>query len=64
MIKPIPISPEPKNNNHKLLDATSTTVPTPDIIPAMVSLNQIGYYPSSKKIALLAHDSTEPLEGY
>lgn len=50
----------PEPSVLQVIPAAATT-PAPDIIPAMVSLNQVGYYPSSMKIALLAHESTVPL---
>lgn len=50
----------PKSSVQQVIP-TATLEQVPDIIPYMVSLNQVGFYPSSNKTALLAHDSTEPL---
>lgn len=35
--------------------------PGPEVIPALVSINQVGYFVNATKIALVAYDATEPL---
>jgi hypothetical protein len=37
-----------------------TATPGPVVIPALISVNQVGYFPGGEKIALLASESTEP----
>ncbi len=38
-----------------------TPILGPEVIPPLVSVNQVGYFVDGKKIALLASDATEPL---
>ncbi len=38
-----------------------TPIPGPEVIPPLVSVNQVGYFVDGKKMALLASDATEPL---
>lgn len=38
-----------------------TPTPGPEVIPPLVSVNQVGYFVNGKKIALVASDATEPL---
>ena len=40
----------------------ATPTPGPEVIPALVSVNQVGYFVNGLKIALVAAEATEPID--
>lgn len=42
--------------------ATATPTAGPEIIPALISVNQVGYFPEGEKTAYAAIDSTDPVD--